>query len=136
MYMKAFRAISSLLLAILVLMSSTSFLVGMHFCGGEVRSVSLFVPADQCPGHQAPAPACHKHMSDCCKDEVVLHNGEDFKHSVSNPETTASLTLEVSTPPVVVSETIPSFSYVRTFSTYYPPTHSTDTSLDIRVLRI
>ena len=45
--MKPIRFISAVLLAIVVLVSSTSFMVGMHICMGEVQNIALFGKADR-----------------------------------------------------------------------------------------
>jgi len=46
--MKSLRTITSLTLALLVFVSSTSFMVGMHICSGEVQNIALFTKAEGC----------------------------------------------------------------------------------------
>jgi len=79
--MKPLKSIVSSLLALLVLVSSSSFMVNMHFCGGHVQSVSLIEDAAPCP-MEVQLPPCHKKMaikkSDCCEDTHVAFEGKDF----------------------------------------------------------
>ena len=66
------------MLALLVLLASSSFFVDVHTCGGMVKGVALLDQADGC-GHQA-LPPCHKKpMKGCCENDQVVHEGLDFK---------------------------------------------------------
>src|SRR5688572_20207148 len=101
--MKLIRTISSILLALLVLMSSTSFMVGVHFCMGEVQSVALFSKADGCE-EEKKLPPCHRHQSaPCCEDEAVVHSGDDFKTSASGVLLDAISSVAIEKSPVVIS---------------------------------
>ena len=136
--MKIVRSISAILLAILVLMSSTSFMVGLHFCRGEVQSVSLFSKAPQCAKEVQTAPVCHKHKkSDCCKDETVIHSGEDFEGPVAkNIEVTPELFFEIA-PSVIISEVIPAAEFTRAdISSDDPPLLTPDFVLEYGALLI
>jgi hypothetical protein len=135
--MQIIRTISALTLALMVLVSSTSFMVGMHFCMGEVKDVSLFVPAAQCPKHQENLPACHMHQDDCCQDKVVLHDGDDFKNNIKSLEFGTSVPLQLSTPPVLISEIVPAFySRISAPAIHAPPLLYTDITIDHQVFRI
>lgn len=85
--MKFFKSIVSSLLALLVLVSSSSFTVKIHFCGGHVQSVSLIEDADACP-MDVQLPPCHKKMvvkkSGCCEDKHVAYEGKDFNTQVQD----------------------------------------------------
>jgi len=85
--MKFFKSIVSSLLALLVLVSSSSFMVNMHFCGGNVQSVSLIEEATPCP-MEVQLPPCHKKMavkkSGCCEDKHVAFEGKDFNAQVQD----------------------------------------------------
>jgi len=76
--MKSFRTISSLLLAALVLMASSSFYVGVHSCGGSVNAVAFLKEADGC-GHQQQPPCHRKATKGCCEDDQIVHERIDFK---------------------------------------------------------
>ena len=79
--MKLYRQIILLTLTLLVLVSSTGVAVGMHICGGELRDVTLFGAAADCPMEQKQhkeLPPCHapneKKNDDgsCCEDHQVV----------------------------------------------------------------
>ncbi len=85
--MKLIKSIVSSMLALLVLVSSSSFMVNMHFCGGHVQSVSLIEDAASCP-MEVQLPPCHKKMaikkSGCCEDKHVAFEGKDFNAQVQD----------------------------------------------------
>ena len=85
--MKLLKSIVSSMLALLVLVSSSSFMVNMHFCGGHVQSVSLIEEAAVCP-MEVQLPPCHKKMavkkSGCCEDKQVAFEGKDFNTQVQD----------------------------------------------------
>lgn len=85
--MKSLSPILSVMLALLVLVSSSSFTVNMHFCGGQVQSVSLIEEAAPCP-MEVQLPPCHKKMavkkSGCCEDKHVAYEGKDFNTQVND----------------------------------------------------
>src|SRR5687768_17674727 len=84
--MKAIRTISTLLMATLLLVSSTSFMVGMHVCMGEVQSIAIFSKADGC-AMEKNLPPCHRHMTaPCCDDETVIHEADDFKLTTAHQQ--------------------------------------------------
>lgn len=135
--MKVFRTISALALAFLVLMSSTSFLVGMHFCMGEVKDLSVFSAADQCPRHEQRLPACHQSATDCCQDKVFKHDGDDFKNTYEKLVAGSPVVLEILQPAVLVSEVIPASSPEgSTADAYDPPSFPDDLTVSLHVFRI
>src|SRR5687767_4961192 len=75
--MKRFRQILSIFFSALVFISSSSYSIGMHRCGGEVRDVAFLSQADAC-GHQQLPPCHRKLMSGCCSDETLSYNGQGF----------------------------------------------------------
>ena len=80
--MKYYRSIVSVVLTVLVLFSSSSFIVGIHLCCGHVQDVALFSPAEDC-GMGKAMPPCHQPSSKtCCENEAIVHSGDDFKASV------------------------------------------------------
>ena len=94
--MKLFKSISSILLALLVLVSSSSFMVSMHFCGGHVQSFSLIKKAAPCSLEVQQAP-CHKRMaikkSTCCDDKDVAFEGKNFSSKVHSLSTNTSASI-------------------------------------------
>lgn len=135
--MKLVRSISYVLLAILVLVSSTSFTVGMHFCMGEIESFTLLGKAESCQNAKA-LPPCHKHqMVACCEDEVVFHEGTDFKGSIEPIHLSALLSLDMEVPMILISEVIPSAPIARAQHYHYdPPLRSCDLTVEQHVFLI
>ncbi len=135
--MKAFRTISSIVLALLVLVSSTSFIVGMHLCMGEVQNVALFSKADVCEQEQQ-MPPCHRHMkAPCCDDETVVHKADDFKASVAQFDIATPFVTDLAQSLVLIAEIIPSVPAAQTkYYNYDPPLRSSDIIVDIQVFLI
>lgn len=133
--MKLLRTISALLLAFLVLLSSTSFLVGMHFCMGEVRSIALFSKAEECMPVKA---VCPKHeRPDCCADQVVMHEAQEFKSDVAQYEFENPVVVLPVAPMVLIAEVIPATTDIETnYPPYDPPLVSTDLTVDLQVFLI
>ena len=133
--MKALRAISYTVLALLVLVSSTSFMVGMHLCMGEVQNVALFAKADGCEKEQS-LPPCHRHTNaPCCDDETVIHEADDFKASVA--QYYVPLPADITQPLMVISEVIPTTPLARfQYQKYDPPLRSCDLTVEHQVFLI
>jgi hypothetical protein len=135
--MKFFRTISSLLLIILMLVSSTSFVVGMHICMGSVQNVSLFTKAEAC-AMEKKLPPCHRQtQKPCCADETLVHQASDFKASLDQLQIEAPTPLCIVQPLVVLSEIIPSAPVSRTlYHNYDPPLRSCDLTVALQVFLI
>ncbi|NKI26613.1 hypothetical protein HCG49_08560 [Arenibacter sp. 6A1] len=75
-----FRQIAAFSLALLVLLSTMSFSVDMHFCGKTLVDYSFFDKVDSC-GMEMMQPAANEACSividDCCKEENILVEGQD-----------------------------------------------------------
>jgi hypothetical protein len=138
MTVKTIRSISALVLASLVMLSSTSFMVGVHFCMGEVKSVSFFSKADQCLKKTADLPMCHKHMkSNCCQDKAFVHEGDDFKNNMQSFGFESPATFVAVVPTVLISEIIPSSPFASSFFPFYdPPFPPDDLTVDLQVFII
>jgi hypothetical protein len=135
--MKVIRSISAVLLAILVLVSSTSFMVGMHICMGEVQNIALFAKADSCQKEKA-LPPCHKHMKPaCCEDETVFHEGTDFKASIEHIHIDAPFSVDIEQPLVLISEVIPAAPIATIqYYKYDPPLRTCDLTAEHQVFLI
>lgn len=135
--MKALCSISAVLLALLVLVSSTSFMIGMHFCMGEVQNVALFTKADGCEKEQN-LPPCHRHMkAPCCADETIVHKGDDFKASIAHFHIVAPAPMDIEQPLILISEVIPTAPLSRThYYNYDPPLRSWDLTVEHQVFLI
>lgn len=135
--MRTIRTISSILLAMLVLVSSTSFIVGMHVCMGEVQNMAVFAKADGCE-KEKQLPPCHRDTTPpCCEDETLTHVAEDLKVITSpvhvNPVDAADLEHTLA----LIAEIIPSPDRIaNAYSHYIPPLLSTDLIVEHRVFLI
>lgn len=70
----------SVLMAFVVMLSTTSFTVYQHFCGDEITDVAIFKHAEGCGMEAAaeiPESTCHTPKKSCCNDRVVLMQGQD-----------------------------------------------------------
>jgi hypothetical protein len=133
--MKLFRTISSLLLATLVLMASSSFYVGVHTCGGTVKAVAFLEEADDC-GHQS-LPPCHRQlMKGCCENENIMHDGDDFKSQSSQITVEIPFATELEQVDVLVAEIIPSVLSTVEYPTYDPPLRTSDKLTTLQVFLI
>lgn len=125
------------MLALLVLVSSTSFMVGMHLCMGEVRNISFFTPAESCDLAKS-LPPCHRHtLPPCCDDETLVHNGEDFQALSDNVHLAAPAADHIVQPNVLIAEVIPASPASRTpYYHYDPPLRTLDLTVEHRVFLI
>lgn len=132
--MKAARSLSALILALLVLVSSTSIMLGMHLCMGEVENIALFSKAEACEKE----PPCHQHTkAPCCDDTTVIHEADDFKTSAENHFSGAPLPLIATQAWVVLSEFIPASPRSRSHHyNYDPPLRSFDLTVRHQVFLI
>jgi len=121
----------------LVLVSSTSFTVGMHFCMGEIQDITMSSKVEACE-MERKLPPCHQHLPDpCCEDETVMHEAGDLKVSGSQIQVAAITPLNIETPLILISEIIPSEVSSRTdYSRYSPPLRSFDLTVEHRVFLI
>jgi hypothetical protein len=135
--MKVIRTISAILLALLVLVTSTSFMVGMHLCQGEVQNVALFSKAEACEKEQS-LPPCHRHTkAPCCEDETIVHRGDDFKSSPDQFHLSAPLLVNMEQAIILIAEIIPSGPGSSSqFYNYDPPLPSHDLTVEHRVFLI
>jgi hypothetical protein len=135
--MKALRSISAVVLALLVLISSTSFMVGMHLCMGEVQNIALFAKAEGCEKEQS-LPPCHRHTNaPCCEDETVIHETDDFKASAAHYHVAVPVPIDIEQPLILISEVIPTTPLARfKYHHYDPPLRSCDLTVEHRVFLI
>ncbi|MBT8253112.1 MAG: hypothetical protein KJN68_04010, partial [Bacteroidia bacterium] len=72
--------IMSVFMALVVVLSTMSFAVGMHFCGETLVDTALFQKADSCGMElmmKASDSECSVMKINCCTDEQVLIEGQD-----------------------------------------------------------
>lgn len=123
-------------MAALLLVSSTSFMVGMHVCMGEVQSIAIFSKAERCAMAQN-IPQCHRPaITPCCDDETVIHEADDFKVTAAEKQS-VPLPVDIEPSLVLLSEIIPSISLLPAdYYNYHPPIRSCDLTVEHRVFLI
>jgi len=75
-----FHKISSFLMAIVVLFSTMSFTVDMHYCGDTLMDSAIFHKAETCGMEMeksTPSSDCNITIKDCCSDEQLIIDGQD-----------------------------------------------------------
>lgn len=136
--MKQFRSILSYAFILLVVFSSTSFMVGIQLCNGHIQDVALFAKAKGCDKVDNKTPLCQDRVSNhCCEHETIIHDARDFKEDVSHTTIVAPDVLNVAVPATFISEIIP--TSIRAFALhvdYDPPVHPIDVTTDLQVFLI
>ena len=135
--MKALRTISTIFLCLLVLFSSSSFMVGIHLCSGNIQDIALFSKAKSCV-NEKELPPCHKQESKpCCEDESVIHDAQDVKGDVSKLQLSPAPGFDIDQPLVLIAEVIPSSSLAQIqYYNYDPPLRWTDITVEHHVFLI
>ena len=75
-----FQNILSIFLAVLVLFSTFSFTVHKHYCGDELKDVSVFFEAEKCEMEKVRTEApceLHQNKKTCCDDVIDFVEGQD-----------------------------------------------------------
>jgi hypothetical protein len=133
--MKTLHSIGSILFACLVLVSSTSFMVGIHHCGGQVKHVALFSNAEACE-MERDVPPCHRSQAtSCCDDVTVVHEDQDFSSSASSVDLPLVVAEAAPLGPVVLAEVIPATT-PSFFRFYDPPILKTNRPASLQVFLI
>ncbi len=76
---QVFHKIMSLSMAIVVLLSTTSFTINMHYCGDTLMDTAVFHKAETC-GMEMENPSskdCSVTKKNCCSDEQIVIDGQD-----------------------------------------------------------
>ena len=134
--MKLYRPILSLSFAFLVLFSSSSFVIGIHFCGGEVQNMALFSKAEGCEKEQQ-LPPCHRHeLPPCCQDETILHDAQGFNSDQAQIGVSPlAPAFDAVQPPVLLAEVTPAISPALHYN-YDPPIQRPDLTVTLQVFLI
>jgi hypothetical protein len=77
---KSFLKISSVLIACMVLFSTTSFAINEHYCGDDLVDSSVFSKAESCGldmEMSSPIEGCTIQKNNCCKDLVIQVEGQN-----------------------------------------------------------
>jgi len=128
--MKAiFHKIMSLVMALVVLLSTTSFTVNMHYCGDNLVDMKIYQEAEGC-GMEIPMTNSTSETAlsktPCCKNEQLLIQGQN---ELQTPIDSLSFSIEYFVVSTVYSyinlfESLP--KEVIPFKDYSPPNLVTD----------
>ena len=123
--------------AILVLFSSSSFMVGIHLCSGHVQDVAWFTNAEDC-GMEKLIPVCHRTgEKPCCENAAIVHKGDDFKASVNSVAIPHVSVTDLELPHILLTEVIPSLELTPTrYYNYDPPLRQADLTVSLQVFLI
>lgn len=77
MSLKKFHKIGSVAMALLVLMSTLSFIMEKHFCGDTLVDVAIFSQVTTCGMDTEDAISTTSDKKTCCKDELEVVKGQD-----------------------------------------------------------
>jgi hypothetical protein len=134
--MNRLRSILSPVFIFLILMSGSSFMVGIHLCRGTVQNVALFKKADGCE-KEKQLPPCHRKLTKpCCEDEEVFHEGQGFKNTITQINIATPLVADVIHTPVLIAEIISSAIQQKKYCNYDPPLRSRDLTVSHQVFLI
>lgn len=76
MYQERIHKFFSIAMALLVLLSTSSFTVEKHFCGDTLIDTAIFSKVDACYDMEGMALTTPEKKS-CCKDEIEIVKGQD-----------------------------------------------------------
>lgn len=133
--MKFIKTIFSSMLALLVLVSSSSFTVNMHACGGKVQSVSVIKKAQACAMELAAAPTCHQEIvkkKTCCKEDQLTFEGKIFKTHESTSLQLQQAFWVVELPLITTISVSPNAVEEFQFLSYSPPLIDRDISIQVK----
>lgn len=134
---KALQHIASLMMAVLVLFSTFSFTVDMHYCGSTLVDKAIFSKAKGCGMEMETASKEHSDMknSSCSDRKIVVQGQKELKHSFQDLNLQQQLLL--------TAFTYSYFGQFRTapekllpFKDYSPPLLVTDIQLEDQVFLI
>ena len=132
------RKVVALTLAVLTLSASTTFSMGIHFCGGQLESISVVSAAEPC-GMQKSLPPCHRQMTpSCCEDHTIVHDGDEF-NSTQSISTDLDLATEKIIPEFIFLYDLQPELFLMASTSYAasdPPLITCDRSVTFRTLLI
>lgn len=76
---KGFHKIASILMAFVVLLSTMSFIIHMHYCGDTLVETAMFQKAEGC-GMEMKTPSkegCSVIKKDCCNNQQITLDSQD-----------------------------------------------------------
>jgi hypothetical protein len=132
--MKSLRSIFSIFFAFLALFSTSSFVVGIHYCLGEVSNIALFSRAEGC-AMERMQPSCRQGAKACCQDDVVVHEGQGFENSAAQVVAPTPPDIEPSQPSVLLSDLFNTRAAPESRN-YIPPLQTCDRTVALQTFLI
>ena len=77
---KVFHKTASILMALVVLFSTMSFTIDMHYCGGTIVDTAVFHKVKTCGMEMQPSTEnkdCSIAKTNCCSDKQIIVDGQD-----------------------------------------------------------
>ncbi len=127
--MQYIKSIASLILAALTLVSSTTFSVGLHVCGGHVHNIAVMQKAQPC-GMELMAAELGFADEDCaltggmkcCEDRTLSFEGTEYQYKTPVMVVLPDVTTVSAVMPSIVSQVTPLQSAVSlSHDSYKPP---------------
>lgn len=127
--MQYFKSIASLILAALVLASSTTFSVGLHVCRGHVHNIAVMQKAQPC-GMELMAAELGFADEDCalaggmkcCEDRTLSFEGTEYQYKTPTTVVLPDVTTVSAVMPSLLSQIAPLPSSVfQSHDSYKPP---------------
>lgn len=142
--MQFIRTILSLALAVMVLVSSTTFTVGLHLCRGHVSDIAVMQKAQPCA---MELMAAELGFADedcgmvskmrCCQDRTLSFEGTDYQYKATKPVTLQDVTAVPAIVPFLLSFVSPAQSTGYTsFNSYKPPLILRDVTILVQTFLI
>ncbi len=121
-----------MIFAFLVMYSSSSFMIGLHICSGEIQNIALFGKADGCE-KEKKLPPCHRHETlPCCQDETIVHDSDEFQANPVQIDLATSAAFDVQ-PAVILAEVISASTVTSPkYYNYDPPLRSCDLTVALQ----
>jgi hypothetical protein len=85
-FMKAAKHIVTIMLALLMIVSSTGLTLAAHICKGELRGLSFLKQEQNCCAKQELPPHCAAHSTDAASDEGPLDYCDNMQFSAEAPD--------------------------------------------------
>jgi hypothetical protein len=74
---KVFQKITAVFMAVVVLLSTLSFVIDMHYCGNTLVDAAVFQKAKGCGMKMDENQNSTNIKKSCCKDEVITFKGQN-----------------------------------------------------------
>ena len=116
-----YRNILSILLAFLVVFSSSSFVVSQHYCGSRLIDITVFGNLDKCfSADEKPIEQTCVQVKSCCNDVLISVPSNDLVSNSFGVDI-VTLTFDLNTTTAFSKKEIGTDSKSTFFKNYKPP---------------